>query len=73
MILSKELGYSEKELVEIVSNIPLKWHKGKENFYLGKKAYNKGKYKESEEKYKKALELGYLEAGRELIINLRRD
>lgn len=73
MILSKELGYSDKELVEIVSNIPLKWHKGKENFYLGKKAYNEGKYDEAEKKYRKSLELGYLEAGIELIINLRRD
>ncbi len=73
IILSKELKYSEKELLEIVSNIPLKWQEGKENFYLAKKAYVDGKHEEAEKKYKKSLEFGYLEAGKELINNLRKD
>lgn len=73
IILSKELGYSEKDLLEIVSNIPLKWQEGKENFYLAKKAYIEGKYEEVEKRYKKSLEFGYLEAGKELINNLKKD
>ena len=73
MVLSQELEYSEKELIEIVTNIPSKWHKGKENFYLAKKEYNEGKFKQAEINYKKSLELGYLEAGNELINNLKQD